>query len=76
MTKKEDIIIKVKEIIRKYEEVNISSEDELERINISELSKVQISMEVERVFGIEFELEQISNIITVGDLVAYIGENS
>ncbi len=73
MDSKLDIINKVKEIVGRYEVIDELSEYEcLESLLIADLSKVQIAMELERVYDIEFDLSMISSFKTVGDLVSFI----
>ncbi len=72
MVDKVEIIDKVREIVGRYENVSIKEDDNLEKIDVSDLSKVQIAMELERVFCIDFELEDITKLKTVNDIVTFI----
>ncbi len=76
MIEKIDIINRVKEIVSRYEATDIGNEDKLEDINVTDLSKVQIAMEIERVFGVEFNLGDLTKLQTVKDLVVFIEKNS
>ncbi len=73
METKNDILNKVKEVVGRYEDIkSISNEDSLNELKISDLSKVQISMEIERIFDVDFDINMISNIKNVADLVSFI----
>ncbi len=61
-------------ILRKYDKsIGELTEDSLmNELVIEDLSKVQVIMEVERVFNVEFELMDLNRIRTVEDIVMFI----
>lgn len=65
---------KVLDIVGKYDNsiTEVDDEDVLLEIEIEDLSKIQITMEIERLFNVEFELTDIENINKVKDLVSFI----
>ncbi len=69
-----EILDKLNYVLVKYDSTmcKINNESILEELEIEDLSKVQIIMEVERIFNIEFDLGDLSNISSVGDLVNFI----
>ncbi len=70
------LLQEIKEIINKYDKSvqNIKDADFLSEVIIDELSKVQIIMEIERKFNIDFDIEDFQKFKTVSDLVGYIEE--
>ncbi len=76
MVEKVEIINKVKEIVSRYEVSDLSEDDRLDKIQISDLSKVQIAMEIERVFDVQFDLNDVTSVKTVSDLVKIIEEQN
>ncbi len=76
MEAKVDILNKVKEIVSRYEVCDLEIVDNIDNINVSDLSKVQIAMEIERVFGVEFDFGDITKLRTVNELVTFIEEQN
>ncbi len=77
MITKNEILVKVKEIVSRYEVSNelskeLTENDNLSEVHISDLSRVQIAMELERVFDVEFDINMISRLNTINDLVSFI----
>ncbi len=76
MYQKEDIIKKVKEIVGRYDAQSVLTDENIDMIEVYDLSKVQIAMEIERVFGVEFDLGDITKVRTISDLVKVIEEQN
>ncbi len=70
------LLLEIKDIINKYDKSikNIKEEDFINEIIADELSKVQIIMEIERKFGIDFDIEDLERFKTTNDLIEYIEE--
>ncbi len=73
MSRKE-ILTGLNEIIRKYDKHFSDYDNDLanEELQIDDLSKVQVVMEVERKFGVEFDILDMHKIRSVKDLVDFI----
>ncbi len=71
---RDEIIRQLQSILIKYG-IDTGTTDECQKIEtmeIDELSKVQIAMDVERIFKVEFDLECIYELGEVKDVVDYI----
>ncbi len=50
----------------------INHNTNIDSIKIDELSKVQICMEIERKFDVEFDIDKISELETVKDIIMFL----
>ncbi len=71
---KKEIIENLYSVILKYDKYVSELKDDMkiEDVKIDELSKVQIVMEVERIFDVEFDIGNMHNIKTVGEIAEFI----
>ncbi len=62
------------DILSKYDKniVELTEKSLINELTIEDLSKVQVVMEVERVFDIEFDIMYLEKIKTIQDLVEFI----
>lgn len=68
------IIDNLKKIILKYDNkiLDLTDEEFLEFRELDDLSKVQVSMEIERFFCIEFEMEDVYESMTMVNIIDVI----
>ena len=65
-----DKIEKIKEILAKKINVdNLGADDDLSKLGLDSLDLVEIVMDVEEVFGVQFEMDEIKNFRTINDVV-------
>ena len=68
-----DIKQKVKEIILKRTNIeNISEEDELVALGLDSLDLVEVMLEIEEAFNIEFANDEIAEIVYIKDVLNLI----
>ena len=68
-----DIREKVKEIISKRCNIeNINEEDDLSKLGLDSLDLVEAMLEIEEVFNIEFDNDEIANLKTIKEVLALI----
>ncbi len=67
-------INELKDILNKYciNTKGIDQNTNIEDIKIDDLSKVQICMEVERKFDVEFDIDKINEFETVRDILMFL----
>ncbi len=75
---KNEIINNLKVILKKYDKTftDFNDETKFEDLKIDELSKVQVVMEVERKFDVEFDILDLQNIRLVKDIVEFIEKSN
>ncbi len=69
-----EILVSLVDILKKYDKNVLNCEDEMkiEKLKIEDLSKVQVIMEVERKFDVEFDILDLQKIRAVKDIVDFI----
>ncbi len=69
-----EILTGLIEILKKYDKniVELNDVTKIEELKIEDLSKVQVVMEVERKFGVEFDILDLQKIRTVKDIVDFV----
>ena len=68
-----DIREKVKEIISKRCNIeNINEEDDLSKLGLDSLDLVEAMLEIEEVFNIEFDNDEIANLKTIKEVLILI----